>query len=61
MNVESKLTARFDIKANRIRFDWPTADGEPPKDIRLEGRRWYRLGWSTISFQQEITLVWYET
>lgn len=53
------MTARFDIDARTVRFEYTVADGEPEKWIKLDGKVWRRTGWHALSYDASRGLVWY--
>jgi hypothetical protein len=54
------MTARFDIDATTVRFEYRTADGDPPKNIKLDGVWWRRAGYHPLSYDETTGLVWYK-
>jgi hypothetical protein len=59
MTVRNDMTARYDIDDRTVRFDYKTADGDPPKRINLDGLWWERRGFHPLSYDPETGLVWY--
>lgn len=55
-----ELTNRYDVSESTVRFDYSTADGDPPKSLKLNGKNYTRRGYHPLSYNAAIGLVWYE-
>jgi hypothetical protein len=55
-----ELTNRYAVSESTARFDYNTADGDPPKSLKLDGFNWTRRGFHPLSYNAAIGLVWYE-